>query len=74
MSTVPLPSARPVLLREPIEAAPEDQQCGSLARGLGSWLMPTTGTVCCGRPRGHAAEHEAIGGSIFGRRWLTYRW
>lgn len=74
MSTVPLPSARPVLLREPIEAAPQGEQCGSLARGLASWLMPTTGTVSCIRARGHDGEHEAAGGSILGRRWLSYRW
>lgn len=74
MSTVPLPSARPTLLRAPIEPAPDNEQCGSLARGLASFLMPATGTVMCVRPRGHDGEHEAAGGSILGRRWIAYRW
>jgi hypothetical protein len=74
MSTVPLPSARPVLLREPIAAAPEAEQCGSLARGPASILLPTVGTVSCVRPRDHDGAHEATGGPIFGRRWLAYRW
>lgn len=74
MSTVPLPSARPILLREPIEPAPEDERCGSLARGVASWLIPAAAMVSCVRRRGHDGEHEATGGSILGRRWLTYRW
>lgn len=77
MSTVPLPSARPVLLREPVESVPEGEQCGSLARGLASWLVPTAGTVSCVRLRGHDGEHIGSAGSaprLLGRRWLSYRW
>jgi hypothetical protein len=74
MSIAPLPTARPVMLREQVAAAPDEQQCGSLARGVASWLVPGAGMVNCVRVRGHAGEHSAATRAMFGRFWLTYHW
>jgi hypothetical protein len=74
MSIVPLPTARPVMLREQVAAAPEEEQCGSLARGLTSWFVPGAGTVSCVRARGHDGEHSGATRAMLGRFWLTYRW
>lgn len=60
MTILPLPVARLAPLRDAPEMAPEAEQCGSLARGLISWLAPAAGSVSCERIRGHEGAHIGL--------------
>lgn len=73
MSTVPLPTARLTVLREPPASAPEEQQCGALARGMALSVLPAAGTVSCVLRRGHESDHVSRPRAVFGRSW-AHRW